>query len=287
MEVCVTRLLYHYPYSLCSQKVRLALAELGLPWEGRVVDIGPAMENYEAWYCRINPRMVVPTLVDSGEVITDSTRILRHLGSVGGRLYPEDEQEEIDRWIDTADALSLRELSYERFGGLLGWLAAWSFTRRARVLARQAEAHPELAEHYRARLEDVEQWSALREDVAALRRLEREVEERLDEVDAALAARPWIAGPRYSLADVIWTVVAARLQALGMGESLARRRHLARWWRRVRARPSFATAGVVDRVEPAQVLRTLAPDWLPRLLALMGLALAVWIGLGRWKRSRR
>jgi tetrachloro-p-hydroquinone reductive dehalogenase len=45
--------LFHFPPSLCSQKVRLALAEKGVVYDARLVNIGPVLENYEPWYARI------------------------------------------------------------------------------------------------------------------------------------------------------------------------------------------------------------------------------------------
>jgi len=43
--------LYHYPMSICSQKVRLCLAELNLLYEARVVDIGFGMETSNPGTC--------------------------------------------------------------------------------------------------------------------------------------------------------------------------------------------------------------------------------------------
>ena len=50
--------LYHYWSSVCSQKVRMCLAEKGLDWESRHVDIF-AFENYEPAYTTLNPKAVV------------------------------------------------------------------------------------------------------------------------------------------------------------------------------------------------------------------------------------
>ena len=47
--------LYHYWSSVCSQKVRMRLAEKGLDWESRHVDIF-AFENYEPAYTSSIPR---------------------------------------------------------------------------------------------------------------------------------------------------------------------------------------------------------------------------------------
>ena len=90
--------LYHYPMSICSQKVRLCLAELQLPYEAQVVDIGFGMENFEPWYVRLNPAGVVPTLRDGQRIVTNSAKILHYLAVRSGsrprklgrlRLFPK------------------------------------------------------------------------------------------------------------------------------------------------------------------------------------------------------
>ena len=59
--------LFHYPKSLCSQKVRQLLDEKGVAWTSHVVQL-PLEAQYEPAYVRINPRCVVPTLVRDGKV---------------------------------------------------------------------------------------------------------------------------------------------------------------------------------------------------------------------------
>lgn len=73
--------LYHLPKSICSQKVRLALAEKRLDWVGHVVDLG-RFEHLEPAYLALNPNGVVPTLVHRGAVIIESTVICEYLDEV-------------------------------------------------------------------------------------------------------------------------------------------------------------------------------------------------------------
>jgi glutathione S-transferase len=63
--------LYHYWSSVCSQKVRMCLAEKNLEWQSRHVDIF-AFENYEPAYTRLNPKAVVPTLDHNGRILIES-----------------------------------------------------------------------------------------------------------------------------------------------------------------------------------------------------------------------
>ncbi|MCG8443862.1 MAG: glutathione S-transferase N-terminal domain-containing protein, partial [Caulobacterales bacterium] len=70
--------LYHHGSSVCAAKVRFALAEKGLEWTGHYIDILKGEQHDEA-FRRLNPKTVVPVLVDDGEVITESTVICEYI----------------------------------------------------------------------------------------------------------------------------------------------------------------------------------------------------------------
>jgi len=63
--------LYHTNMSVCSQKVRFALAEKKLRWEDHHINL-QAGEQLRPEYLKLNPNAVVPTLVDNGTVIIES-----------------------------------------------------------------------------------------------------------------------------------------------------------------------------------------------------------------------
>jgi glutathione S-transferase len=77
--------LYNAAHSTCSQKVRICLAEKNLPFKDVKLDIGKAKEHLRPDYLKINPNGVVPTLVDDGDVIVDSSVICEYLEE----KYPE------------------------------------------------------------------------------------------------------------------------------------------------------------------------------------------------------
>ena len=80
----VDMILYCFPQSTCSQKVRLALWEKNIPFEERHVD-HKNLEQLSEWYLKLNPNGVVPTLIDGDDVIIDSSVILEYLEEV----YPD------------------------------------------------------------------------------------------------------------------------------------------------------------------------------------------------------
>ena len=115
--------LYHFPLSLDSQKVRLALAEKNVTWRSRVVNL-VELENLEPWHMRLNPNGVVPTLVVDGNSVTDSLQIVRYINDEfpGHALAPlgEGGDREMASWMERADSLPLRELTYATLSGLAG-----------------------------------------------------------------------------------------------------------------------------------------------------------------------
>ena len=76
--------LYHHGSSVCAAKVRLALAEKGLPWQGTYLDILKG-DQFDPEYVKLNPKAVVPTLVHDGKIVTESTLICEYLDDV----FPE------------------------------------------------------------------------------------------------------------------------------------------------------------------------------------------------------
>src|SRR5262249_51600609 len=73
--------LYHHGSSVCAGKVRLVLAEKGVPWEGIYVDILRG-DQFDPAYVKLNPKAVVPTLIHDGKVIIESSVICEYLDEV-------------------------------------------------------------------------------------------------------------------------------------------------------------------------------------------------------------
>ena len=70
--------LYHHGSSVCAAKVRFALGEKGLTWQGHYLDILKG-DQFAPDYLKLNPKAVVPTLVHDGFVIIESTVINEYL----------------------------------------------------------------------------------------------------------------------------------------------------------------------------------------------------------------
>jgi tetrachloro-p-hydroquinone reductive dehalogenase len=213
------------------------------------------MENYAPEYARLNPRMVVPTLVLGDEVITDSARIVVEIDRRFDGPDLGADREDVAHWVALQDGLEIREIAYGRRPGLIGFLAKGSFDRRIEVLTARRDANPDLADLYEARLDDVRQWkhvSSTPEEVDARR---EKVDAALAEMEAALD-HDFLAGDTYSLADVTWTVMLARLKFMGFVDRWGKRTKA--YYARMKARPSFDEAQVWERVKPMVMLPLVA-----------------------------
>ncbi len=253
-------ILYHVPPSFYSQIVRLALAEKAIAHESRYVIPGPpALETYEPWYMRLNPGGTVPTLLHDGDVIADSREILRYLDDrfPGNSLWQktsERETETVDDWISKLYSLSFRELSYG--SPRIEKLGAFINKKRVRNLRRRQQQNPELAMVYGAKIMDIEGFSRNARSPICLRRTQTQIELMLFQLDDALKAGRHLAGEEYSMADLVWTVGVARMLMLGM-EPFASRPRLKEWYARMKSRPSFTQAMVMERFKPSAILRVL------------------------------
>ena len=89
----MTFTLYHHGSSVCAAKVRFAMDEKELEWDGVYIDILKG-EQFDPEYLKLNPKGVVPTLVHDDLVIPDSTVIIEYLDQVA----PETSVHPADPW---------------------------------------------------------------------------------------------------------------------------------------------------------------------------------------------
>ncbi len=86
-------ILYYHPLSSYCWKVLIALYELDLPFERRIVNLGDADERTA--FLDVWPIGKLPVLQDEGRAIPESSIIVEHLDHIagGGRLVPQDGRE--------------------------------------------------------------------------------------------------------------------------------------------------------------------------------------------------
>ena len=107
--------LLHFKGSACSQKLRIFLNIKNIDSHSHEINL-IKQEQFSEWFLGINPRGLVPTLVDNGEVHIESNDIMMHLDEkfTNNKLYPDDKFDEIVSDLAFEDSLhhDLRRLTF-------------------------------------------------------------------------------------------------------------------------------------------------------------------------------
>ena len=249
---------YTADVSICSQICRLAIQEFGLQEAKNVdVDIEYAMDNYEPWFVRLQPKMTVPVMDYDGELVQDSKDILYYLADKHpeSNLYPKEQGAIIDDFISgfyehflfigvfTFGHLQMRSAALKDFI-LMGKTELT--LRKLRILAED----PEFSELASSKLGEVEQRDFSRlADPAFLGRADEGIRAMIASLEKTLTDHEYACGDGYSLADVVATALLARVHFINQTEWFTP--NLSRYWQRMLERPSFEAANVVANFEDA------------------------------------
>jgi len=240
--------LWHSGLSSCSQRVRITLAEKGLDWQSHPVDLS-RMEHATPQYQAINPKGLVPALVDNGVLLIESCDIIEYLDQTYAEpaLQPDNAatQAEMKRWLDSAAAAQadLKILSHE-------FLFRYKGTMTAQELERFSRDHqnPDLVAFKRV-YQSTEGFGRETLDGAVTR-----TDEGFYKLNAGLAGQAWLLGRSLTLADIAWMPNVHRMDL--MGWPLERYAHILSWFEQVKSRLSFQS-GLVDW-EPEGIRSTFA-----------------------------
>lgn len=246
--------LHNYWSSVCSQKVRLCLAEKRLPYENRHVNLFE-FEHWRPDYVKLNPKGVVPTLDHDGRIIIESNVIIEYLEDVFPqiKLRPDDAftTAQMRIWIFNSEEIAhtyVNTCSHNPRHAAR--LAKKPYTpEELKAIAAKCPS-PMIAGRF---LHRQAHGVSEGEENAAYEALDY----LLDLMEKALAPGPWIVGKDYSLADVAMAPYINRIEVLKRPEMLsaARRPRVADWWQRVQARSAFKEAFSVanpDKSDPVQ-----------------------------------
>ena len=229
--------LYHYWDSVCSFKVRMCLAEKGLNWQSRHVDI-LAFEQTRPEYLKLNPNAVVPTLVHDGRPVIESTVINEYLDEVfpAVPLRPADPhaRARMRVWVKYEDDLIYPAIRIPSFNLMLRSILR---QRTDAEIDRMMTTHPDPK-----RAENYKKTARAPVDQTAVAEATQKLAMALDRLEAALADGPWLAGAALSLADIALAPMMDRLEFLAMAGLWDGRPRVRDWVARLKARPSYQAA---------------------------------------------
>jgi glutathione S-transferase len=253
--------LYHNSFSLCSKKLRVCLAELELPYRSHhihLIETG-AYENVARSYLKVNPAGTVPVLIHSGHPVYEShdeiVYAAEQAGRRGERLLPRDSETKrlVEHWSDCASIVGNALAGLERRAGhCVPALTFPIFATMVRYISYR-EIFKGLLTHPNKerplffallKLRTVHGLPRLPPAMKVLRKSRRYMGDHLDALAKQLDEHggPWIAGERFTLADVSWVVILDRLAEADWDDYFwggDKRPAVAAYWKRLQARPSY------------------------------------------------
>lgn len=232
--------LHHAWRSSASRRVRLCLEEKALVYEGHVVDLAK-MEHHSPEYLKINPNGVIPALIHDGRPLYESGTICEYLDEVFPEppLRPDNAYHRgtMRNWIRHVD---------ERIHNLI--IFNWRHDLQ-KVAEKWTDA--ELEEHVKKipSKERQEAWRRVarrpytEEERAGAR---AKLVELLDRMEATLKQTAWLAGERYTIADIAVVPFVKRIDEEIAPDQMTAQNHprVAEWWAKIQARPAFVRANI-------------------------------------------
>ena len=240
--------LHHAWRSSASRRVRLCLEEKGLAYESHVVNL-EKMEHHSPEYLKINPNGVIPALIHDGKSLYESGTICEYLDDAFPEppLRPDDayERASMRNWIRHADERIGNLIIFNWVHGLAKTAAKWSDAELAERLKKIPSKERQEAWIRAARRPYTEE-----ERAAARGRLV----EMLDRMEAAMQATGWLAGPRYSIADIALVPFVKRIEEEIAPDEVTAAKHprVAAWWQSIQERPAFARAKIGPFLDPLE-----------------------------------
>jgi glutathione S-transferase len=197
--------IYEFTMAPNPRRVRVFLAEKGINVPYQQVDLATA-ENRKPEFLKINPMGGVPVLeLDDGTHIAESVAICRY--------FEETKPEPRLMGVDAKDKAVVE---------------MWNRRMEFEILMMTAGAFRNTNDFFKGRIPQVKEYGEICRS-AALKRLEW--------LDTVLADREFIAGPRYTIADItaLIGIDFGRLTGIKVEDN---QKNLARWHQAVSSRPS-------------------------------------------------
>jgi glutathione S-transferase len=225
--------------SICTQKVLITMFEKNLSWETKRVDLFKN-EQYDAEYLKYNPKGVVPTLVNDGQVIVESTLICEYLDDtfpvpalVPTSAYERSQMRLWSKHVDEGLFEATREISFSAmFRDKLR-----NMSEEQRQVRFRNIGDPARSARFVSTYEHGVESPYVFYGVAAFEKLFRHMSE------ALAGEREWLVGNALSLGDINLMPFVARLEYLDLLDPfIADRKSVRSWWQRCKALRGYQKA---------------------------------------------
>ncbi|MEH2475655.1 glutathione S-transferase [Nitrobacteraceae bacterium AZCC 2161] len=230
--------LYHDWDAFCCIKVRFCLAEKGVPWVGRHIDL-QRMEQLMPDYLALNPKGVVPTVLHDGRIIVESSVINEYIDECfdGPRLSPADpfERAQMRLWVRFEEEVLHPAVK----GPTYQLMLRKAFAEMPAALIEERIAFAPTAEKA-ARLRDASR--SLAPDFAEVEAARVVMVKALDKMEARLQQSRWFGGDAFSLADISIAPFVDRLEELNFAGMWSNKPAVQNWIARIKDRPGYREA---------------------------------------------
>lgn len=247
--------LYGYGESVASNMARVALSEKNISYKYNLLYLESKGEHLSKDYKKLNPKNLVPTMVDKGNIIPDSIEIMQHINKVysqGTDLFPVNINQ--DRFNNLLDFVKLDE--DKELGETLGTTAGGiSATILVRLLCKRSLLSV---------IWDYSTKHSIKKRIPIfilLRILGKPPEKLSKKMALALSKhlvyiedilkheKPFMMGDQYTAIDSCMTSILHRINEMRFTNLLTSENlpNIAKYWKIIQARPSYKE-GILDYV---------------------------------------
>ena len=247
--------LYGYGESVASNMARVALSEKNISYEYNLLYLESKGDHLSKKYKKLNPKNLVPTMIDNGNVIPDSIKIMHHINSTyadGTDLFPKNINQDIfNNLLDFVKLDEKKELG-ETLGTTAGGISA---TILVRLLCKRSLLSV---------IWDYSTKHSIKKRIPIfilLRILGKPPEKLSKKMALALSKhlvyiedilkheKPFMMGDQYTAIDSCMTSILHRINEMRFTNLLTNENlpNIAKYWKIIQARPSYKE-GILDYV---------------------------------------
>lgn len=233
--------LYHHPYSLDSQRVRLALEEKGIDYTS--YHVNPLTgKNMGSFFFRMNPSAKLPVFQNGSHVLFKAIDIIQYIDRVVDRVAVLEARDavittQVLEWMKKVDSWDPKMFTLAHIPRKHRDFVS-KFIRRV-IISRMTES-PDLATVYHTKLREAYETEEKLKDPRIIEESEETLSRLLDDVELQLHETAYIAGEEFTMADCMFIPILVRLRLLGLEEKYINSRpKIAEYYKLMKKRPSY------------------------------------------------
>ncbi|CAL9096305.1 unnamed protein product, partial [Musa acuminata var. zebrina] len=230
--------LYHHPYSMDSQKVRIALEEKGIDYTS--YHVNPLTgKNMDVPFFRINPSAKLPVFQNGSHIIFHAIDIIQYIERLSVSLNGEENpiSSKVMEWVERIESWNPKIFTLTHIPDKYRLFVS-KFIRRV-VISRMVEA-PDLACLYHVKLREAYETEDNLKGPMNLQQSEEKLSSLLDDAEIQLSATTYLVGEDFTTADSMFVPILARITLLDLEEKyISCRPKITAYYDLVKRRPSY------------------------------------------------